>query len=354
MILDNTKYKLFYESQGYSFLLEDLIVESYLSWAVVVIGRGNQVKKYIQEETMSILQEKGQLFTEEEIQKSLDIIQKKITYLRKIHTDTTKLNSSTIFEMFKSIEEMLGAYSLFDPLYSESIYEQNPNDKRAKLIEDSKNVIRDDFDFVFFIKNGWLQTLLTQIAESFNIDTNEIHWYRKSELFDLIENKNHLEKQIIDDRKLAYVFERNAEGNISFNQGNEAQKIIEIFERNNTNTDVVILKGSVANGKGIKITGEVCIIHRDYSNHQKLVDDMARMKEGSILVTNMTDPEFMPALSKAKAVVTDIGGLLSYAAISARELGIPCVVGTEQATKILKNGNIIEVDTNNGVVKIIS
>ena len=59
----------------------------------------------------------------------------------------------------------------------------------------------------------------------------------------------------------------------------------------------------------------------------------------------------MPALKKASAVITDIGGLLSHAAISARELNIPCIVGVENATKILKTGDKIEIDIKNGSIK---
>ena len=77
---------------------------------------------------------------------------------------------------------------------------------------------------------------------------------------------------------------------------------------------------------------------------------MDKMEEKSILVTTTTDPEFMPAIKKSSAIITDIGGLLSHAAISAREINVPCIVGTENATKILKSGDIIEVDIENGLI----
>lgn len=75
--------------------------------------------------------------------------------------------------------------------------------------------------------------------------------------------------------------------------------------------------------------------------------------EGDILVTGMTRPEFMPLIKKSSAIVTDIGGILCHAAITARELKIPCVVGTAVATKIFKNGDILEVDAESGTVKKI-
>jgi pyruvate,water dikinase len=66
--------------------------------------------------------------------------------------------------------------------------------------------------------------------------------------------------------------------------------------------------------------------------------------EGDILVTGMTRPEYLPFVKKCSAFITDAGGMLSHAAITARELHKPCIIGTEIATKILKDGDLIEVD----------
>ncbi|OGM10482.1 hypothetical protein A2Z67_00875 [Candidatus Woesebacteria bacterium RBG_13_36_22] len=76
-----------------------------------------------------------------------------------------------------------------------------------------------------------------------------------------------------------------------------------------------------------------------------------KFEKGEVLVTVMTSPKFTIFLKKASAVVTDEGGMLSHAAIVARELGIPCVVGTKIATKVLKDRDLVEVDAVNGVVR---
>ena len=65
-------------------------------------------------------------------------------------------------------------------------------------------------------------------------------------------------------------------------------------------------------------------------------------------------PAFMPAMRKAIAFVTDEGGITCHAAIMARELHKPCIIGTKIATKVLNNGDEVEVDANNGVVRILS
>jgi phosphoenolpyruvate synthase/pyruvate phosphate dikinase len=79
----------------------------------------------------------------------------------------------------------------------------------------------------------------------------------------------------------------------------------------------------------------------------------AGFSQGQILVSSMTRPEYLPLMKLAGAVVTDAGGLLCHAAIAARELKIPTVIGTEVATKTLKDGDLVEVDADKGIVKIL-
>ena len=75
--------------------------------------------------------------------------------------------------------------------------------------------------------------------------------------------------------------------------------------------------------------------------------------EGEILVSPMTMPDFLPAMQKASAFVTDEGGITCHAAIIAREMKKPCIVGTKIATQVLKDGDLVEVDADNGVVRIL-
>ena len=82
-------------------------------------------------------------------------------------------------------------------------------------------------------------------------------------------------------------------------------------------------------------------------------EDMGKMEEGDILVSTATTPSIVPAIRKAAAIVTDEGGITCHAAIVSREFKIPCVVGTKIATKVLKDGDLVEVDANKGVVKVI-
>jgi len=110
--------------------------------------------------------------------------------------------------------------------------------------------------------------------------------------------------------------------------------------------DVKKIKGDVAcRGSGILIKGKVKIILAK--------EQIKEFQEGDILVTEMTSPDYLPAMKKAVAIITDEGGVISHAAIVSRELNKPCIIGTKIATEVLKNGDVVEVDANKGIVKIL-
>lgn len=94
-----------------------------------------------------------------------------------------------------------------------------------------------------------------------------------------------------------------------------------------------------------KVKGTVKII--------RLIRDIGKIEAGDIVVSPMTTPAFMPALIKAAAFITDEGGILCHAVVVAREMKKPCIISTKIATKILKDGDFVEVDASGGVVKIL-
>jgi pyruvate,water dikinase len=81
------------------------------------------------------------------------------------------------------------------------------------------------------------------------------------------------------------------------------------------------------------------------------LDDAGKLAAGDVLVTHMTSPDWVPLMRKAAAIVTDSGGMTCHAAIVSRELGIPCVVGTSDATKKLRDGELVTVDATQGIVR---
>jgi phosphohistidine swiveling domain-containing protein len=83
----------------------------------------------------------------------------------------------------------------------------------------------------------------------------------------------------------------------------------------------------------------------------KRAKDMPKMNKGDILVSIATDPDVVPAMKRAGAIVTDMGGITAHAAIVSRELGVPCIIGTKIASKVFKDGDKVEVDATRGIIK---
>lgn len=103
------------------------------------------------------------------------------------------------------------------------------------------------------------------------------------------------------------------------------------------------IKGSVA-FKGFA-SGVVRIVRKK--------SEVGFVKEGEIIISPMTTPDYVSAMKIASAFVTDEGGIMCHAAIIARELKKPCIIGTKIATKVLHDGDLVKVDANKGIIKII-
>lgn len=103
------------------------------------------------------------------------------------------------------------------------------------------------------------------------------------------------------------------------------------------------ISGTPAFKGNVKGTVKIVIGERDFS----------KIMEGDVLVSSTTRPDFLPVMKKVVGFITNEGGLLSHAAIVARELKKPCIIGTKIATKVLKDGDYVEVNADTGVVKIL-
>lgn len=123
--------------------------------------------------------------------------------------------------------------------------------------------------------------------------------------------------------------------------GEDSKKLIEFFHEEVE--DVTEFRGAIA-CKG-KARGRVKII--------KDRNDFGKISTGDILVTSMTTPDMIPIMKKAAAFVTDEGGVTSHAAIISREMRKPCIIGTKIATRVLQDGDLVEVDANTGIVNKI-
>lgn len=117
-------------------------------------------------------------------------------------------------------------------------------------------------------------------------------------------------------------------------------QVEEVSEGMDVSKATVLLKGlGAAPGIG---SGPVKVLYS--------AKEIDKIKKGDVLVAKMTSPDFVPAMKKAAAIVTDEGGMTCHAAIVSRELGVPCIVGTNTATQTLTDGQTVTVDAKRGII----
>jgi len=169
--------------------------------------------------------------------------------------------------------------------------------------------------------------------------------FREIEVENMLKEKTDLKPVIIERRK-AFGFLAD-KGEINPLTREDADRFWNIYAEEKASDGVTELRGSVASKGNIsKITGPIQIVLDP--------KDADHFREGSILVAPMTTPEYVFIMKRAAAMITDAGGLTSHAAIVSRELGKPCIVGTKIATKVLKDGDMVEVDADHGIIRLLN
>ena len=123
----------------------------------------------------------------------------------------------------------------------------------------------------------------------------------------------------------------------------ELDEKLAVFEQK-TISNQTELKGTIA-FKG-KVSGTAKIVEN--------TNDLQKVEEGDIIISPETMPDYIIGMKKAAAFVTNMGGITSHAAIVARELKKPCIIATKFATKVFKDGDMVEVDAEKGIVRKIS
>ncbi|MFZ2189609.1 MAG: PEP-utilizing enzyme [Candidatus Magasanikiibacteriota bacterium] len=186
-----------------------------------------------------------------------------------------------------------------------------------------------------------LEKIQQEIGRRLNLSLNQV----RSTPFHMIKNAllgQDVDLNMINEISGFHACLPNDDGTVSVIFGDEAKefcKTVKRVEANKLEERNEIKGTSTFPGK---VRGEIKVINNP--------EDMSKMNYGDILLSTSTTPSIVLAMKKAAAIITDEGGLTCHASIVSRELQIPCVVGTKFATKILKDGDIVEVDAYNGII----
>ena len=290
-------------------------VKNYL-WIHNNYGRAIYLdKKYFLEEVKSVLNKKKS----SEISKKINQLKNKEKSLnKKIKQVCKKYNISRETDLFFGIVRQFSFWQ----------------DKRKENIQ----------KMVFC-----MDQVIRECSKRYNESYSNLKKYFEGEIIDLIDRGKKVSKKELDRRKKLVFLVTLEKGRIkkSYFYGRDAQEICDIATA--SKKDLVkdgTLKGFVASqGRGQAIIkGKVRIVFDPIKD---------KFEKGEILVAGMTRPEYVPLMKKAKAIITNEGGITTHAAIVSRELKVPCIIGTKIATKVLKDGDKVEIDTEKGIVRKI-
>ena len=182
-----------------------------------------------------------------------------------------------------------------------------------------------------------IRPLMNEVATKLGLNYGDLIYLYPEEIYRALANPADLNKTVLQERHVGYAFISDDQHEYALFTG---EKLREWKDKYSLKYKTDVVKGLVACKGNVK--GTVVLV-KDRS-------ELGKVQSGNIIVTPLTTPDFIIAMKKAGAIITDRGGMTSHAAIVSRELGIPCIVGTKIATKILKDGDMVQVDAEKGVV----
>jgi len=317
MIIEEIWTKTFYRSVFSNDNPYNTIIIDYINDGVMEVWENKEAINWYKEELFKKNQEDTEFFNIQ--MNDYEVFLKKMKNLL-IKKKTSSLKELKYFISLASkgmYYFLIFYYSAMDNRNSQIIlnraFKLRDEDKFFEAVD---NFIRDSIEVIYPQTKGFTNTVLVE------------------DLDDMPERKileQRYKNYIVDVDKYSCI--------INLQDFSKAHLNYEFIIDEVVNNDLV--KGQIA-FKG-KVTGKVRILKRK--------NQISEFKEGEVLLSPMTTPDFVPAMKRAAAIVTDEGGIVCHAAILARELKIPCVIGTKFATKVFKDGDQIEVDAEKGIVR---
>ena len=212
------------------------------------------------------------------------------------------------------------------------------------ILLDKFNIFHDYRKEIQMRSNQIIYRVLREIPRRNPVQYDDLLWYHNPEVDSLLRSGKIVDKNVLANRKSGMLLHVQRGRIVKYHAqaaGAKAEELVWSVVRPKGNEEIKGLAASRGRVSGVAfVTKDAKVANR-------------ALKPGEILVTSMTTVDFVPAMKRSAAIVTSDGGATCHAAIIARELGIPCVVGTKVATEIIKSGDRIEVDANNGLVRVI-
>lgn len=219
--------------------------------------------------------------------------------------------------------------------------------KKWNVTQREKDTLKLAKEFVYFrtfrldmlfYSEFLVRELLSEIAERLNLSYGDLMMLSPAEISNAIMDRKNYRQEISRRKKSYAIILENYK--VKLYSAEKARRFIEFEEINN---DIKEIKGNPAFPGVVEGLIKIIINKADFK----------KFNPGEILVTPMTTPDFVPLMKQSLAIITDEGGITCHAAIVAREMKKPCVIGTKLATKLLSDGDLVKVDAGKGIVKIL-
>ncbi len=213
--------------------------------------------------------------------------------------------------------------------------------KKANLIRELV-YIKDSRNDIRFYAISVLRNLYNQVALRRKMSLTGIVHLLDEEVLDLLRQptKTSYYQKMIRDRSKGYILIKKGKNiKVKIKKNKSITRITALFDKDKEG----LIKGIPAFIG--KVRGKAKLVRNN--------NDLRKIKRGDIMVAVFTRPHYLSAMKIAKAIITDEGGITSHAAIVAREFKIPCIVGTKVATKVLQDGDLVEVDAKKGEIRKI-
>lgn len=282
----------------------------------------------------------------------------KKTLLMQYQTDIKSLKKEDIPKFLKEYE-WIGTHGFEGtPLNEKKINEElstmsKPDEKEQEIdIPEKYKEIIDIGSKLAFYRSNNVETVdkvgysywpvIKELAKENDLTWNDILCLTYEELINF--NNNKILPDNYQERLKGFGI-INANNKIEIVVGDELKKELESCQEKIDTKDITELKGMVTYKSKALVRGKVKVVEGKKS--------LSKVNEGEILVANETTPDYVQAMKRASAIITNQGGITSHAAIISRELKTPCIIGTKIATKVLKDGDLVELDTEKGIVKIL-
>src|SRR3989344_6996898 len=332
MNLNMKDYQRLFNHKGLRLLINELAMRGYDGLGVIAVVRDDDFVCYMPKSLIEETSKEGlELYGSREkfsryVSNFNDFHKKFVDFCEQV-LSKNKLSKVQMQKFLELCIESVSQYKKTEFIYVDKPYLESQKSENQELNDNLKKYekikfeFRDSINTIFFGKNSYYQRILEKLGKETGVSSEDIQQYKISEILELFEGKK------VDNKTVKERFRRNViidnKGKLEYYWGKEAEKIIDNFLGENMESKV---SGTIVN-KG-KITGIARIIkpgwHEDLS---RIKEAMERMNKGDILVSETTSPDIMIAIRKAGAIVTDQGGLMSHAAIMAREMNVPGIVG---------------------------